>query len=918
MFLIELLLVPVHPMTMKSPSLRAGFSLFALLALLGAAGSGPAYLVEDINVGRGDSSLGGALGTISLGDRAMLSVSSLGGMNLWMSDGTAEGTRAVEVPAFGFSWPTAFLGSVFFFTESELHGSELWKSDGTPSGTRLVKDIRPGPHGSAGVGLTVFRGAIYFAADDGTNGSELWRSDGTPEGTRLLADLRPGPLWSSPREFTVVRDQLLFFGPGASNAGPYGLWRTDGTAEGTILIRTFTSELFGRYNTVIPPEGLNEIDGTAYFFANDGLSGSELWKTDGTAEGTALVRDVRPGPVGGCIFFSDSDPPTGLGGKILFAGDDGQTGLQLWASDGTSEGTSSLGGAGARNVTAVGRFAYFTAFDPQSGVELWRTDGTREGTAAVRDIAPGAQSSFPRNLTGFGDLLLFDASDGSDGQELWVSDGSPSGTRLLKDIVPGPGGSNPGPLGRAGSRLLFAAHDPSALGIWRTDGTESGTERFAVLQAAGTNSSIPTSLTALRDEVLFVAWETSNRITLWRSDGSAEGTHAVSDAVVVELYTKLTPFNGAVYFSGRDDPSSSPELWKSDGTAEGTIRLREIQLSGRSVSAGGRLYFSAYDAAHGFELWSTDGTPEGTRIVKEVRPGPEGAEITGLAALGNQIFFTAGKTSGPAELWTSDGTETGTFPVTTFGIDSGGRAVGYDLVAFGGSIFFTVRNGDVNVPSPQDLWVTNGTAEGTRRIRSFRLIRHSYVPAGGRLFFSADDGEHGFELWTTDGTESGTALVRDIFPGSSDAIGPLPGIQAIQNLLFFAASDGTRGTELWRSDGSLQGTVMVRDINPGASSSNPADFADVGGLLAFSATDGLNGIEPWVSNGAEAGTRILQDVLSGAGSSRARFFTRSGGRVYFAANGGASGIELWAVPLSAIQAATGRAIHAPRLLPFRP
>jgi ELWxxDGT repeat protein len=202
------------------------------------------------------------------------------------------------------------------------------------------------------------------------------------------------------------------------------------------------------------------------------------------------------------------------------------------------------------------------------------------------------------------------------------------------------------------------------------------------------------------------------------------------------------------------------------------------------------------------------------------------------------------------------------------------------------------------------------------------MAYRSIVPAGDRLFFAAEDDAHGSELWTSDGTETGTVLVEDIFPGSASGVpgngfrraGPI----AIGSLVFFAADDGVHGIELWRSDGTAAGTYLVRDVNASEFSASPSYLADAGGILVFSADDGQHGEEPWVSNGSSAGTQVLQDLLPGPASSRPRSFTRAAGRVYFAANDGESGIELWTVPLSAIQAATGRRLRFPQLLSFRP
>jgi len=83
-------------------------------------------------------------------------------------------------------------------------------SDGTVRGTTLVKDIHPGPVGSAVSGLTDVGGLLIFSADDGVHGQELWRSDGTQAGTYIVDDIAAGPSSSAPSNFLRV-GSLLFF-----------------------------------------------------------------------------------------------------------------------------------------------------------------------------------------------------------------------------------------------------------------------------------------------------------------------------------------------------------------------------------------------------------------------------------------------------------------------------------------------------------------------------------------------------------------------------------------------------------------------------------------------------------------------------------------------------------------------------------
>src|SRR5262249_43368529 len=158
----------------------------------------------------------------------------------------------------------------------------------------------------------------------------------------------------------------------------------------------------------------------------DGVHGNELWKSDGTAVGTVLVKDIFPGT----SFFgipNSSDPGnlTAVGNTLFFSAGDGINGRELWKSDGTEAGTvlvkdiePGFGGSGPGNFTAVGNTLYFTARTSANGMELWKSDGTATGTVMVQDINPGFASSDPAYLVDFNGTLFFRANDGVNGTEL--------------------------------------------------------------------------------------------------------------------------------------------------------------------------------------------------------------------------------------------------------------------------------------------------------------------------------------------------------------------------------------------------------------------------------------------------------------------------------------------------------------------
>jgi ELWxxDGT repeat protein len=360
---------------------------------------------------------------------------------------------------------------VYFRARDATNGTELWITDGTANGTTLVKDIYTGsdgsyPNDSYPRNFYAFGSQVLFSAETAL-GQELWVTDGTPDGTVLLKDINTVSMHSSPWFFTEFNGMVYF----SANDGINGteLWVTNGTPAGTTL---FKDIYLGSGDSDVLE--LIVFKGKLFFVAYNAATGYELWSSDGTPEGTALFKDIYPGASSSLIRY-----PIVLGDKLLFAATDGTNGYELWSSDGTPTGTTMLkdiytgsDDGSPQYMVKIGDHVYFFASDSTTGSEPWKSDGTSNGTVRIADIRTGPIGSIaycmdcysregPR-FRQYGDTVVIFADDGVNGAEPWITGGSITGATLLADIRPGSsgsvGGDNSGfQSAIVGGKFLFAA-----------------------------------------------------------------------------------------------------------------------------------------------------------------------------------------------------------------------------------------------------------------------------------------------------------------------------------------------------------------------------------------------------------------------------------------------------------------------------
>ncbi len=354
-------------------------------------------------------------------------------------------------------------------------------------------------------------------------------------------------------------------------------------------------------------------DKTALFFGTDEFHGTELWKTDGTENGTLMLKDIYPGLRSSIGRFVSNKSPFSYAGILYFyadAPDDNTSNVaSLWRSDGTTSGTYQLRAIADRNTPLLAENTSFTVYKNSiyfwSYKTLYRTQGTLESTVAV--LTPEFDFDYGR----LGSFVEYKG-------ELWFADqkylchtnGTKEGTTRLNISL----NRTPDALQVVGDKLYFNLGGD----LWVTDGTASG----IMLVREGVAGS---DMFSINNTLCYIGSK-----GLWRSDGTLTGTFRIHEASISDVFY----YKNELYFISlqKMDASSKLALYKTDGTKDGTklaVLLDNFYID-KSIVFGisssffeknGLLYFVLRNYHSQYEIWQTDGTQTGTRPVCSLKNG---------------------------------------------------------------------------------------------------------------------------------------------------------------------------------------------------------------------------------------------------------------------------------------------------------
>ncbi|MDX2000462.1 MAG: hypothetical protein SF066_22305 [Thermoanaerobaculia bacterium] len=629
--------------------------------------------------------------------KAFLLADAAGGVNLITTDGTPNGTRSIvhppRVSLLNAGRTFVVFGNRAFWTPS-VNDGRLFSSDGTAAGFRELPVRLESPFGRP-FSLTPW--GVAFLGIQGTTRADLWLADGTAAVRKLASSCRTEPCSGSfllPDTETTNPEFLFFEGPRQGN-GALRLWRSNGTPAGTAPVVTLSNA--GPVE-VGPTLDLNRT-ANGSFIVRSG-TGYEWYSTDGTAAGTDLrlsFAALRNG--------AGSNPTelTPLGDRLVFfANGPGSEDLELYATDGTAQGTERLGNVTARAtqtelgdaIFPLGSRAFVLPENHALAAEdlAYVTDGTSAGTEPLTGVSSAGNFVWIHAPGVLGNTMLVVAD-----QTLYSAPLGSTSLTPIKTLGPQTSSIATPDFVTLGSHAYFlhvgTFEDPFNTRIWRTDGTTAGTTPLAEVPGFSL-FGVGSSLVVLGDR------------TLWISD-------LVNPArtLAIERPTQPTVAMNRLYFLGNDR-----SLWVFDGQSL-TRLARNVLLFSSLVPYRDGIAFVAFDESAGAEPWFSNGTVAGTRRLVDLWPGPSSSTPGDLKVLGDRLFFRATDPGHGSEVWVTDGTVAGTSRLT-------------------------------------DL------APGDRSARP-----HDFVRQGDELVFVADDGVSGSELWAVPFDAVGEPLVtRDPEP----------------------------------------------------------------------------------------------------------------------------------------------------------
>lgn len=606
---------------------------------------------------------------------------------------------------------------------------------------------------------------------------------------------------------------------------------------------------------------------------------------------------------GGAAGIGISQGSTGTPISLLVQGD-------LWRSDGTDAGTYRLADIypGPYNripaaLIPINGRAAFLADDGSFGRELWCSDGTLEGTRMVRDLIPGFRglaNQFLKLVGTLGSQSVLQIDHPDSGAELYLSDCD--SLTLIKDLNASGSGVGDGGGVVSGGRIVFAGNDGNT-GVepWISDGSAAGTHLLSEL-TPGPNGSAPYDFRAgANGTVWFAACPTSSLCRIYRLDVATETLLAIANTEVDNAADlTLVAALGERLMAWRRDPSIGIEPLAVDGTTVTTLgdlnpgSEDSRYASGHAIMADGTLLFGARLSSSAAALMKTDGTPAGTQ---EVWRAP-GAGQSVVYQIEGPIQFPA-LTGARVVFQASDGVSSHVYQ--SDGSPSGTALLAPDVVlasAFNASPVTPVPNGQLLRTNSDGIVFTNGDPANNHLVMQSQADSSSGAGPTGRFnrrIAAQAYGDNGNDSFLLGDRPGPAKRLRPLLPAAlmNEAylrpVTPAGGLISVQLPV--------DGIEPWYFDAQTETARSLGDLNPGLGDTVLGmTFAYGGNVIAGVRQTANTTVRLLVSDGTAAGSEVRHtgcaEAATGPFESRDRIVLM-GNRIVFPCVVPMLGTEPW-------------------------
>ncbi|RXM49910.1 MULTISPECIES: T9SS type A sorting domain-containing protein [unclassified Chryseobacterium] len=721
-------------------------------------------------------------------------------------------------------------------------GRELWSFDPVSRKSVLLKDIFPGYSiGMSGDhAFMKFNNKVYFVAEQSNNSSnkQIWVTDGTTAGTSKLKDLN----FQYSIEASALAGNNIFFYCNKE------LWTYNIVTDSLQHLRTF-EYMSGNMK-------MHTMNNALFFVGNDGVHGTELWKSDGTVAGTSLLKDIVPNASAGSLGVDFN--ALVFKNKLYFIANlgTGFDGYQLYSTDGTEAGTLPVKTVGYPQLEGAANDNYivFTGFDAANGLEPWVSDGTAAGTHLLKNLIPGATSSMAmKKFVKFNNKIFFESGangvNSAYGNYIWETDGTEAGTVRYNSnndaLIYGTSSDNNHlilTMPNYYNRYWVVNGNPSqdfeitGLGmpyknsfidlnskIYLTGNTlKHGAELFSLdpvthetaiaSDISRFDSSYPHAFHTLNNDLLFIARDKQYNNQIYKRNKSTQQIEKLSNygsewsvGMGSDVDDNFIKVGNYLY-----TPEAS---YRTDGTAANTISISSPDITSRVLYTAlndNTLLFAGYNNLVGTELWKIDNTSNTVSLVKDISTDYMGSlySVDSKATVLNGFAYFVAKENGKLGIWKTDATEANTQKVIQFSYQDGTDGDIKILNAANNKLFFTKQkeNTPTTYSSGQnELWASDGDQASAVLLKSYSapyssatIARETFVFNDKLLYITS--GYSSSALNSTDGTVAGT---QEVFSGNFS--GDVK-FKKCGNQLFFTNNNDT---QLWRTDGTTVGTSNV-------------------------------------------------------------------------------------------------------------